>query len=290
MNKQTTLSWQDVAHRLLPIDQPGVKVFGIPNGGTHCATALRRARVVCTPAEADVLLDDIIDSGATMKKWIAAWPGRRFFAAVNKLDTDHALGWVVFPWETARDEGAPHDAVRRLLQFIGEDPERQGLRGTPDRVCRAFAEMCAGYSMDPAVILERRFACSHEDLVIVRDLHFTSLCEHHLMPFSGKVSIGYIPSQEVVGLSKLPRLVDCFAQRLQLQEQMTTQIANAIEQHLHPRGLAVVVEATHDCMSCRGVRRHESSTITSAVRGLMMTNPSARAEFMALLSARSPKL
>lgn len=289
---KTHLSRDEIVTRLKPLDMHGVRVFGIPRGGQLVAGLLTNARVVDDPASADVLLDDIVDSGKTRDEWMARFPGRTFFAVVDKLANraDAAMGWVVFPWEAEQGEDAPHDAVRRLLQFIGEDPDRGGLKGTPDRVCRAFVEMTDGYKVDPAVVLERRFPCPHEDLVIVRDIHFTSLCEHHLMPFSGKASIGYIPEKEVVGLSKLPKLVDCFAHRLQLQEQLTHQIADAIETHLRPRGLGVVIEATHGCMSCRGVRRHESSTITSAVRGVMMTKPEARAEFMQLLAMRSPSL
>jgi GTP cyclohydrolase I len=291
MNK-TVLTYQFVRERLRVVDRLGVRVFGIPRGGHEVVKMLAYATVVDHVSQADIIIDDIVDSGKTRDEWMAKAPGKEFFAIIDKQSDpkDAALGWVIFPWEKERGEDAPHDAVRRMLQFIGEDPDRAGLRGTPDRVCRALAEMCAGYAMDPAAILAKRFACSHDDLVIVRDLHFTSLCEHHLMPFAGKVSIGYIPSAEVVGLSKLPRLVDCFAHRLQLQEQLTTQIADAIELHLRPKGLGVVVEATHGCMSCRGVRRHESSTITSAVRGLLRTQPAARAEFMSLLQTRSPSL
>ena len=289
---KTHLSWADISHRLTPIDRDGVTCYGVPRGGALLLTALMRARQTCIPEQADFIVDDIVDSGRTKQEWASRYPHKQFFAAVDKIANpdDAKLGWVVFPWEKERGDEAPHDAVRRLLQFVGQDPDRPGLKGTPDRVCRAFAEMCDGYQQEPGDILERRFACEHRDLVIVRDIHFVSLCEHHLMPFAGKVSIGYIPSKEVIGLSKLPRLVDCFAHRLQLQEQLTHQIANAIEEHLAPDGLGVVIEATHGCMGCRGVRRHESSTVTSAVRGLLKNEPTARAEFMSLLQNRSPKL
>lgn len=176
------------------------------------------------------------------------------------------------------------DRVRELLQFIGEDPAREGLVETPSRVIRMYSEIFSGYQSDPREILSKTFeAENHNELVIVRDIEFFSHCEHHMVPFFGKAHVGYIPSGTVVGLSKIARLVECYARRLQVQERMTTQIANAIEEVLKPQGVMVVIEATHMCMKMRGVKNPCADTVTSAVRGVFKTEAEARAEFLSLI-------
>ena len=172
-------------------------------------------------------------------------------------------------------------AVRVLLQYIGEDPDRDGLRDTPARVCRALLEMTEGYRQDPKEILARVFEEQYDELVISKDIPFCSNCEHHVLPYIGTVDIGYLPGR-VVGLSKLSRLVDCFSRRLTIQEKMTRQIAEAIQTHLESPGVAVVVRASHGCMSCRGVRKSGSTMVTSAMLGVMRDRPEARAEFLML--------
>lgn len=178
----------------------------------------------------------------------------------------------------------PTDAVVRLLEHVGEDPTRPGLADTPDRVLRSLAEMTSGYHDDPAAILARQFPDDYDEMVVVRGVEFHSLCEHHLLGFAGTATVGYLPApgKGVVGLSKLARLVDCFARRLQVQERLTTQVADAIEQHLQPSGVGVVVAARHSCMGCRGVRKPGAEMVTSALRGAMRTQPETRAEFLAL--------
>ncbi|MFO0805756.1 MAG: GTP cyclohydrolase I FolE [Gemmataceae bacterium] len=189
----------------------------------------------------------------------------------------------------AQTMGAPvdHDrirrAVREILLAVGEDPDREGLRETPDRVARMYAEIFAGLHTDPAVHLRKAFTQKADELVLVKDIEFASCCEHHLLPFTGKAHIGYLPDGRVVGLSKLARVVDAVARRPQVQEQMTEQIADVIMNEVNPRGVAVVVEASHSCMTIRGVRKPGSMTTTSAVRGLLKTNPATRAEFMSLV-------
>jgi len=174
------------------------------------------------------------------------------------------------------------DAVRTLLKEIGQDISREGIVDTPKRVMKALREMTAGYGEDPAMILATRFEAKYDQMVVLKDIAFTSLCEHHLLPFVGTATVGYIPTTHVVGLSKLARLVLCYARRLQLQEQMTTQIAEALQEHLQPSGVGVVVKAAHQCMACRGVRLSGATMVTSALLGAMRTVPSARAEFMGL--------
>ena len=178
-------------------------------------------------------------------------------------------------------------AVREILIAVGEDPDREGLLETPDRVARAYEEIFAGLHRDPAEVLGVTFDISHEELVLVRDIDLYSTCEHHLVPFHGVAHIGYIPSKngKVTGLSKLARLVEIYARRPQVQERLTSQIADALVEHLDPQGVIVVVEAEHLCMTMRGVRKRGSRTITSAVRG-RLRNPATRAEAMSLIVGR----
>jgi GTP cyclohydrolase IA len=175
-------------------------------------------------------------------------------------------------------------AVREFLIAIGEDPEREGLLDTPGRVARAARELFAGLWRDPAEVLSKTFSIDHEELIIVRDIPMYSTCEHHLLPFHGVAHIGYIPAMDgkVTGLSKLGRLVEVFARRPQVQEQITTQVADALVEHLGVQGVIVVIEAEHLCMSMRGVQKPGSRTITSAVRG-QLRDPATRAEAMSLL-------
>ena len=180
-------------------------------------------------------------------------------------------------------------AVRELLAAIGEDPEREGLVRTPARMAAMYAELFDAAGEDPARFLTVTFAAEHDEMVMVRDIPFASLCEHHLVPFLGRAHVAYIPSKDgrVTGLSKLARVVDAVAGRLQVQERMTTQIADAIEKALTPRGVLVVIEAEHLCMSMRGVRKPGTVTITSAVRGLFRTDPRTRAEAMEHVRGRA---
>jgi GTP cyclohydrolase I len=174
-------------------------------------------------------------------------------------------------------------AVREILLAIGEDPERDGLRDTPPRVARMYAELFAGLHQDPEEQLDAMFDEDHHELVVLRDVPFSSMCEHHLMPFEGKVHIAYIPGGKVLGLSKLARLVDVFAHRPQVQERLTSQIADVLAKRLHVKGCAVVLEAVHTCITSRGVKKPGSVMVTSALRGIMHTSPATRAEALALL-------
>ena len=173
-------------------------------------------------------------------------------------------------------------AVREILAAVGEDPDREGLRETPDRVARMYAEVFGGLHTDPAVHLQKTFTQKHDEMVLVKDIDFSSCCEHHLLPFIGKAHIAYLPDGKVVGLSKLARVVEAIARRPQVQERMTEDLADLISRELNPRGVGVIIEASHSCMTIRGVRKPGAMTITSALRGLFKTNPTTRAEFMAL--------
>ncbi len=179
-------------------------------------------------------------------------------------------------------------AVRTLIAYAGDDPAREGLLETPARVAKAYREFYAGYEEDPAAILDRVFdeAGGYDDLVLLRDIPFHSHCEHHMVPFIGKAHIAYLPKDGVVGLSKLARLVDAYARRLQMQERLTQQIADAIEEGLAPRGVAVLIEAEHHCVSMRGARKSGVSTVTTSFKGLFKTDKDERARFLALVEGR----
>jgi GTP cyclohydrolase I len=176
-------------------------------------------------------------------------------------------------------------AVRTLLRWAGDNPTREGLIGTPGRVARAFEEWFAGYDRDPVDYLQRTFeeVENYDEMVVLRDIRFESHCEHHLAPIIGRAHIGYLPSGRVVGISKLARVVELYAKRLQIQEKMTAQIANSIEEVLQPEGVAVVLEATHQCMTTRGVHKSGVTMVTSRMLGAFRDNPSTRREFLTLI-------
>ena len=174
--------------------------------------------------------------------------------------------------------------IRLLLRLIGEDPKREGLRRTPLRVKKALQFLTSGYRQDPSKILRRAFAqVKHDEMVIVKDIDFYSLCEHHLLPFFGRCHIAYVPDKRILGLSKIPRLVDAFAHRLQVQERLTTQIAEAINEHLKPLGVACVIEASHLCMMMRGVRKQNARAVTSSMLGAFRSSDKTRSEFLTLI-------
>jgi GTP cyclohydrolase I len=178
-------------------------------------------------------------------------------------------------------------AVREILAAVGEDPDREGLRETPDRVARMYAEMFSGLHDDPRKHLQRTFTQKYDEVVLVRDIEFSSMCEHHLLPFSGRAHIAYLPAGKVVGLSKLARVIDSIARRPQIQEQMTEQVADLLMTELGAKGVAVILEASHSCMTVRGIRKPTSITTTSAMRGLFRENSATRMELMALIYGRS---
>jgi len=256
------------------------KVFGVPRGGYYiaqCIQTLGLAEQVGDPAQADLIVDDIIDSGNTARKYIEQ--GYKFWVPfVNDVNE-----WVVFPWEVSA-EVDQEDIITRYIQAIGDDPNREGLLETPRRVVKSWRELYSGYTKDPKDILGKVFASDTDTMVICKDIEFFSTCEHHMIPFHGKVHIGYIPSGHVVGLSKLARLVEIYARRLQIQENMTDQIAKAIMEHVPGcKGVMVVVNARHLCMCARGVGKQHSSMTTSSIQG-MFKEQVVRAEFLSLVS------
>jgi len=179
------------------------------------------------------------------------------------------------------DDNRLKAAVREILAGVGEDLQREGLRLTPDRVSRLYQELLAGYSTDPVALVNGAlFKAEYDEMIVVRDIEFSSLCEHHLLPFIGHAHVAYVPSEKIIGLSKIPRVVDMFAQRLQVQERLTRQVADFIAEVVQPQGVAVVIEALHMCASIRGVKKSQARMVTSAMTGVFKNNPKTRSEFM----------
>jgi len=181
------------------------------------------------------------------------------------------------------------ETITKMLELLGEDPQREGLIKTPSRVAKAFKFLTEGYSQNPQEILNQAlFTSSNDEMVLVRDIEFYSMCEHHMLPIIGRAHVAYIPNGKVVGLSKIPRIVNVFARRLQIQEQMTEQIADAISQTIKPKGVAVVLHARHMCMEMRGVQKINSTTVSSALRGLFKSDERTRSEFYNLINTQTP--
>lgn len=239
---------------------------------------------------ADIIIDDLVDSGKTRHDYKME-TGAPFFALIEKGKTPgYPLGeWLVFPWEETQEKSI-EDSFVRLLQFIGEDPTRGGLQETPTRMAKAWEYWTSGYAKDPVEILKtfEDGGENYDELVHVGHIPFYSQCEHHLAPFFGEVFFGYIPNGRIVGLSKMNRLVDVFARRLQVQERLTAQILETFCNHLEPLGAGIVVRARHLCMESRGVCHQGCVTTTSAFNGVIKEQVAARAEFFSITNA--PKL
>lgn len=299
MTTKKILDWVDtyllaaaVGGRIENLHGTYAKLYPVPRGGIHAAQAVLHALAGChfsitnDLSQADVIVDDIVDSGETRKRY-AEKCSLPFYALVNKLDNPDP-NWIVFPWENFPDEpkgeaDGPTDAVVRLLEFIGEDPEREGLKETPGRVIKSYAELFSGYNKDPASVMTTFADGACDELVLLKDVEFISWCEHHMLPFIGKAHIAYIPNGKVIGISKLARILDIYARRLQIQERISKQVTSALMTHLQPLGAACVIQSRHLCMVCRGVQKQHSTMITSSLEGVFKTDAAARAEFMSMI-------
>lgn len=287
-----------------------LRVWGIPRGGFNaalllCTEAPHMFVMADSAADAGLAIDDIVSSGRTAQRVKQVHgldtavlfghdfdPPFDFILGIGRLLTKEE-GFVNFPWEQqieSTEHDSAHDAVTRMLQAIGEDPHREGLRETPNRVVKAWGEWFKGYGQNPADVLKvfEDGAEGYGEMVLLTNIPVYSHCEHHVTPFVGVAHVAYIPNGKIVGLSKLARIVEIFSRRLQVQERMTNQIADCIEEHLKPQGVAVVVQAKHFCMATRGVKMPNVDTHTSAMRGAFFDNPQTRAEFMSLVQAAKP--
>lgn len=257
------------------------KVFGIPRGGQIVAGLLQAhgCNVVDSWQEAHIIVDDIIDSGNTK----ATWERETELPVFSLITKPPGSTWIRFPWEAVDDDDAA-TCVLRLLEHLELDVTSDGLQDTPERLARLLTEMTSGRFDDLDEILGRTFDGDNDEIVVVRGIPFWSLCEHHLMPFHGHATVGYLPTSRVLGLSKIPRLVKSIARRPQLQERMTAQIAKALmaNKGLNPLGVGVTLVATHACMAMRGIES-EGEMVTSSVLGLFRKDPNVKAEWLRLL-------
>ncbi len=236
----------------------------------------------------DAIIKPIRNAADAAKSGAAAGDGKKEFRPAQ-LDPSEFLAAAIDPEQNRPSRAEAEKAVQTLLSYIGENPEREGLVDTPRRVVEAYDELFQGYHQCPAEVLNKTFGetAGYDDFVLIRDMGFVSHCEHHMMPFYGKAHIAYTPVERVVGLSKLARLVDIFGHRLQTQEHLTAQLAAAVDEVLKPRGVAVMVEAEHTCMSARGIRKEGSRTFTTRFTGNFRDNPAEQARFMSMIQALS---
>lgn len=265
-----------------------VNFFGVPRGGIPVAVKLVASlesnlfitpRLTSNPEEAHFIIDDIECTGKTKEFWTKKCPKAEFLS----LYEQPADGtWIVFPWEIGTEDLGPEENIRRLIEFIGDDPAREGLTETPARVLKSYQKLFGGYHANVETVLKTFEEGACDSMVILKNIEFYSTCEHHMLPFFGKCSIGYIPNGKVVGVSKLARLMEIFARRMQIQERIGQQITAALMKHLSPKGAICVIEAQHFCMTSRGVEKQNSVMVTSSITG-EFNNAEVRAEFFSLI-------
>jgi len=280
------ISWEEVFERSSVYDKKGVNIYGIPKGGMIIAGFLKYAEKTYNPTKADLFLDDLIDSGATRNKYRDMYPNIPFVALFDK-QMENITDWLVFPWESdhpAIKEDTVQQNIVRILQYLGEDPNREGLKDTPNRIIRSWDEIFSGYKQNIEKLMTVFTETDgYDQMIVCKNIEIYSTCEHHMLPFSGKAHIAYIPNKKVIGISKLARLVDMFARRLQIQERIGQQVTDTLMKHLQPKGAACIIECTHLCMRCRGVNKQHSVMITSSMKGSFKENLNTREEFLQLI-------
>lgn len=273
-------TWDELSYALQEsgIDKKGARIYGVPNGGMVLCLLLTRAVVVYSPEEATLILDDIEDSGGTRKFYAEKYPTIPFYALIQK----YKPGWVSMPWERQHpksDMGVEENIVR-VLQYLGQDTGREGLSETPRRVVKSWDEIYGGYHKNPEDLLTVFEKESYDQLVILNDIELYSTCEHHMLPFYGKAHVAYLPDKKVIGISKLARVVDMYARRLQIQERIGEQVTTALMDYLKPKGAACYIEASHMCMRMRGVNKQNSVMKTISLRGALREDDSLKREFL----------
>lgn len=284
--KKRYISWREFFEALKPFDKYGGVVYGVPKGGMIATSFMDRCRVTHSPDMADFILDDIVDSGYTKEYYNKRYPSLPFFSLFTKEDKSE---WIVFPWEADHPMGEENiqQNIVRQLQYIGEDPEREGLRGTPDRIVKSWGELYSGYNEDPEKLIVTFGNEKYNQLVLLKDIELYSMCEHHMLPFMGKAHIAYIPGKgedgRVLGISKLARLLDVYARRLQIQERLTEQVTEFLMNHANTLGAACIIEASHLCMRMRGCSKQNSVMVTSSMKGVFFDVESARMELLMLV-------
>ena len=266
------IKWDEIQERVSRLDK-SLKYYGVPRGGQYISAMLIQVDKI---EECDVIIEDLIDSGKTFENY--KHYGKPFFALFNKqTEIEFKDKWLVFPWELK--EEPIEDNFVRILQYLGEDPTREGLKDTPKRYIKFMKEF-----LEPKEFNFTTFdAEGTDEMIIQTNIPFYSLCEHHTAPFFGVANVAYIPNGKIVGLSKLARCVDLYANRFQNQERITTQIAERLQMELNPLGVAVTLKAQHLCMCMRGVKKHDTWTMTSKMLGAFKDNNEARNEFLNLI-------
>jgi GTP cyclohydrolase IA len=284
-----SLTWQDIESLVLSHFQSTSLnkyeyVYGVPRGGISIAIMVAmksNLRLLSSLEGIDpdrvLVVDDIIDSGATKQKYHQY----DFWALWNKQYDGGS--WVEFPWEVMQNESPAEDSVTRILQAIGENPIREGLLETPKRVVKSWDTLYAGYSQKPEDFIKTFDSDGYDEIVLLKDIEIYSMCEHHMLPFIGKAHVAYIPDKKVLGISKLARIVETYARRLQIQERLANQVTDCLMQYLQPKAAACIIEAQHLCMLMRGVQKQNSIMVTSSLKGVFLTNQSAREELMRLI-------
>ncbi len=298
------LSWTDVtdlARRIadnLPRKGP-ITIYGVPRGGIYAAILVqsqlarlgKKAILTEEPGLATLFVDDIIDSGTIRDRMVVEKEeGFPFFGQVpfevlvDKLGRDNRWKeeWISFPWERMTQDDGPVENVRRLIEYIGDDPNREGLIETPERVIQSYEKLFGGYDRSSFPEL-KIFKDDCDEMVLLKDIEFYSTCEHHMLPFFGKAHIAYIPSGKVIGVSKLARILEFYSRRLQIQERLCHQVTHTINKALEPLGSACVLEAQHFCMTSRGVEKQNSIMVTSSLTGAFKDASQTRAEFMNII-------
>lgn len=305
--KTLTLTWEDIQQRinLVANDLQDLQdlqknlvprpcfVFGIPRGGIAPALLLvaefnRRAMIWDNPFQiteneydADIFIDDLVDSGATKQKWQQKYPDKHFVALYDKKDLGDC--WVVFPWEIGTEDIGPEENIRRVIEYVGDDCAREGLLETPARVIKSFSTLYGGYKKSPEDIMKTFTEGACEEMVLLKNIELFSTCEHHMLPFFGRCHIAYIPAGKVIGVSKLARLMEIYSRRLQIQERIGEQVTRALDTFLQAKGSACIIEAQHFCMTSRGVEKQNSIMVTSSLTGVFRSDPQTRAELMSLI-------
>jgi GTP cyclohydrolase I len=268
------ITWKEIIKRVNKLDK-SKKYFGVPRGGQPIAAMLNP---VDTPEEADIIIDDLIDSGTTRNKYVTEYR-KPFIALFNKQkEKDLKNKWLIFPWEV-KEEIPVEENFIRILEYLGEDTQREGLKDTPKRYIKFLKEFLHTKEFNFTTF----DAEGTDEMIIQTNIPFYSLCEHHIAPFFGIANVAYIPNKKIVGLSKLARTVDLYSNKLQNQERITTQIAERLMKELNPLGVAVSMKAQHLCMCMRGVKKHDTWTTTSKMVGVFKDNLNARNEFLSYI-------